>query len=29
VEQISKVIVVAEDDIEYHVNDDEYVETYF
>jgi hypothetical protein len=29
VEPISKVVVVAEDDIEYQVNDAEYVETYF
>ena len=28
-EPISKVVVVAEDHIEYHVNDAEYVETYF
>lgn len=28
-EPISKVVVVAEDDIEYQVNDAEYVETYF
>jgi UDP-N-acetylmuramoylalanine-D-glutamate ligase len=29
VEPISKVVAVAEDHIDYHVNDVEYVENYF